>query len=112
MLVSALFFEVIEGLLRIGIPVQVEVHLRIVGLKFGTCFGHEPVEAHAVAVALGMGKMGKHLGEGEPVGRRFPAGIFIGQLGHQAAQNSGHRLEKIQAGKSIFRHDSSYDVLG
>ena len=79
--------------------------MRIVGLEFGTCFSHEPVEAHPVAVALGMRKMGQHFGDGEAFGRRFPARIFFGQLAHQTTQNSRDRLEKVQAGESIFRHD-------
>src|SRR5437773_5292204 len=48
--VLALLFEVIEGILGVGIPIEVEIHLRVVGLEFGTGLRQETVKAHAVTV--------------------------------------------------------------
>ena len=52
--VLALFLELIEGIFGVGIAIEVEIHLRVVGLELGTGLRHETIEAHAVAVAFGV----------------------------------------------------------
>ena len=53
------------------------------------------------ALSGSMRKMGQHFGDGEAFGRRFASRIFFGQLGHQTAQNSRGRLQKVQAGSPV-----------
>ena len=57
----------------------------------------KPFESQTVAVTLGVGEMGQHLGDGEAVGSRLPAGIFIGDFGHQPAENFGRCREHFDA---------------
>jgi hypothetical protein len=51
-----LLIKMVEGVFRIGIAVQLQVHLRIIRLELRHFLTHEPVHACSIAVALGMGK--------------------------------------------------------
>jgi hypothetical protein len=48
----ALLLEVVEGIFGVGFAIEVEVHLRIVGLELRHLFVQKPVDAHAVAMAF------------------------------------------------------------
>src|SRR5688572_20338598 len=49
--------------------------------------------------------MGQHFSNGEAIGGRLPPRVLFGQLGHQAAENFRRRLQQVDAGKSVVRHD-------
>ena len=104
MLILALLLEVIEGVFGVGIAIEVEIHLRVVGLELGTGLRHEAIETHAVAVAFGVRQVSQHFGDGEAVRRGLPPSVLFGQLGHEAAKNFGSDLQQVDAGQSIIRH--------
>jgi hypothetical protein len=56
----ALLFKMVEGIFRVGIAVQLQVHLRTIRLELRQFLTHEPVHTCSIAVALGMGKMREH----------------------------------------------------
>jgi hypothetical protein len=111
----ALLFKMVEGIFRIGIAVQLQVHLRIIRLELRQFLTHEPVHACSIAVALGMGKMREHFRYRKAVGRGLPFGIFDRQVAHQSAQDCGGRFELVEGRGSLIpilaSCDSSYDVL-
>ncbi len=93
----ALLFKMVEGIFRIGIAVQLQVHLRIIRLELRQFLTHEPVHACSIAVALGMGKMREHFRYRKAVGRGLPFGIFDRQVAHQSAQDRRGRFQLVEA---------------
>ena len=93
----ALVLEVAEVLLGVRVPVDFEVHLRVVRLEFGHLLTQETIEPGAVAVPLGVRKMRQHFRDRETVAGRFPPRVFLRDLGHQAAENRGRRFQEVEA---------------
>lgn len=63
--------------------------------------------------------MSEHLGDGEAIGCGLPAGVFVFQFAHEAAENVRRSLEEVEAGQSVLGHrfmvaqqrESRLDVL-
>jgi len=93
----ALVFEVIEGIFGIGVAVEIVIHAGVVGLELGEVFGEEAIEPGAVAVAFGVGEVFQDFGDGETVRGGLPAGIFVTELAHEAAEDGGSGFELVEA---------------
>ena len=106
----ALLLEVVEGILRIGVPVQVQIHLRIVRFERRPSLRQESVDPHRVAVALRVGEMRQDLGHRKAIRCRLPPRVVVRQFRHQAAENAGCGRQQVAARPSVLR-PASYDAL-
>ena len=105
-IVLALFFEMIEGVFGVGISIEIEIHLRVVSFEEWALFIQEAIHPHAVAVALRVGEVCKHLSDRKAVGSGLPASIVVRDFPHQAAQNLRRRLQKVKARQIVFEHEN------
>ena len=102
--VRAVFCETIEGVIGIGISIEVEMHLRVVSFEKWLLFFEEAIQPHAVAVAIRVGEVGKHLSDRKAIGSRFPASIIVRDFPHEAAQDLRRRFQKVKARQVAFGH--------
>ena len=105
-IVLTLFFEIIEGVFGVGVSVEVEIHLRVVSFEKWVFFFQEAIHPPAVAVALRVGEVCKHLSNRKTVGSGLLASIVVRDFAHQAAQNLRRRFQKVKARQIAFEHEN------
>src|SRR6202521_3808900 len=109
--VLALLLEMIEGILGVGIAIEVEIHLRVVGLELGTGLRHETIEAHAVAVAFGVRQVGQHFGDEKRPGAGFHRASSSVSSVIRLRRIPGVASSRSRQGSPFSVMSSSYDVL-
>lgn len=98
----ALLPEKFERSMGVSVAVEVEVHLRVVWLELRHLLRHETIQPHPIAVTFGVGKVRQDLGHREPVGRRLPGSVLVGQFQHQSAHDRRCRLQQVEGIEAFF----------
>ena len=67
----------VEGTLRVGLTVQLQVKRGLVRFQLGPFLGHELVDSCAVAMPVAVSEVDQDFADGETIGRGLPADVIV-----------------------------------
>ena len=101
----ALVLEMAEVLFGIGVLVNVEVHLRVVGLELWHLLAQEAVDARAITMPLAVRQVREHLRDREAIRRGLPARVLVRDFAHETAQDCRRGFQEVEAGQHVAHQD-------
>src|SRR5690242_21721190 len=93
----------VERVLRVGIAIQVQVKLRVIGPEFRPLLTQEPVESHSVTVGLGVGEVCQYFGNRKPRSEERRVGKECGARGWRCREE-----DKVRDDSSVWEYWSGW----